>query len=192
MIPFLCKCPHQVGDTSAHVISENQTTTSTPFSPLRLDFMSDCLALHKVVSSGDRKTIRGSLRDAQKGFDKVLGQCKDMSWELAYRSKDDGGILARFGGKVKAQRDALMYLERVTTTLETTVKSMTSLVDWWAALLNAAGPLAEAALHVKNITGFQSHARVALGQITSALEFYREAMREPMQSLRAKWIKGPS
>ncbi|KAI5999123.1 kinase-like domain-containing protein [Pisolithus albus] len=229
---------------------ENQTTTSTPFSPLRLDFMSDCLALHKVVSSGDRKlvpfhvsdrmqsglailaravegsiegaeqgvslarsvletesetelqtlmknyqllfrTIRGNLRDAQKGFEKVLGQCKNISWELAYRSKDDGGIWARFGGKVKAQRDALMYLERVATTLETTIKSMTLLVDWWAALLNTAGPLAEAALHVKNITGFQSHARVALGQITSALEFYREAMREPMQSLRAKW-KGPS
>lgn len=250
--PSMLDIVSQVNQIPPHdtISVENQPTTSAPSSPLRLDFMSDCLTLHELVSSGDRKlvsfqvsdrmqsglailaravegsikgarqgvslarsvletesetelqqlmkdyqhlfkTIRGNLRDAQRGFEKVLGQCKDISWELARCSMDDGGILARVSGKAKARRDALAYLQRVTATLETAIKSMTSLVDWWATLLNTAGPLAEAATHVENITGFQSHVRVTLGQTTSALEFYGEAMREPMQSLRAKW-KVPS
>ncbi|KAI6127181.1 kinase-like domain-containing protein [Pisolithus sp. B1] len=231
------------------ISTENQQTTSVdivPFSPPRPNFISDCVRLHELVSSGDRKlvslhisdrmqsglailaravegsikgakrgvsltssmlqtesetelqmltqnyqhlfkTIRGNLRDAQKGLEAVLSQCKNMTWELVHNSKDDGGLFARLGGKVKARHDAMMYLHRVADTLETAIERMTSLIDWWAALVSAAGVLVETAPHVKNITGFQSHARVGLGQITGGLELYQEAMREPMQALRAKW-----
>ncbi|KAI6096284.1 kinase-like domain-containing protein, partial [Pisolithus croceorrhizus] len=133
------------------------------------------------------KIVRGNLRDSQKSLEVVLSQCKNMSWELGYHCGEDRGILARFRGKLKAQEDAMAFLHTITHTLETAIESMTPLIDWWATLLNAAGFLAESATHFKNITGFQSHARFGLGQITDGLELYQEAMRESMQSLRTKW-----
>lgn len=109
-----------------------------------------------------------------------------MTWELANHAKGDG-ILARFGGKVKARHDAMMHLHRVTDTLVPAIDGMNLLIDWWSVLLNAAGVLAEAATRVKNIAAFQSNARIGLGQITGGLELYQEVMREPMHSFRAKW-----
>ncbi|KAI6011821.1 kinase-like domain-containing protein, partial [Pisolithus marmoratus] len=155
---------------------QNLPATSGPFSPPGPNFMSDCVILHELLSSGDRKlvpvhisdrmqsgfailaravegsvkdaeqgvllvksmlktesetelqrltinfqhlckTSHGNLRDARKGLEAVLSQCKNMTWELVHHAKDDGGIRAWFNGKAKARQDAMMYLQRVTDTL---------------------------------------------------------------------------
>ncbi|KAI6014350.1 kinase-like domain-containing protein [Pisolithus marmoratus] len=220
------------------ISAQNLPTTSVPFPPPGPNLMSDCVGLHELLSSGDRKlvpphisdrmqsgfailaravegsikdaengvllarsmlktesetelqrltmnfhhlckTIRGNLRDAQKGLETELKQCKNMAWELAQHAKGEGGKFFRFNGRAKARQDATMYLHRVTDTLTVVVESMNSLIDWWTVLLNAAGDLAAAATRVRNITGFQSSARVWLGQVTSGLELYQEAVGTP-------------
>ncbi|KAI6008846.1 kinase-like domain-containing protein [Pisolithus orientalis] len=100
------------------------------------------------------KAIRGNLRDAQMGLETVLSQCKNMTWELVNHAKADG-ILARFGGKVKARHDAMMHLHRVTDTLVPAIDGMNLLIDWWFVLLNAAGVLAEVVHHTSDLFCFR-------------------------------------
>ncbi|KAG6336080.1 hypothetical protein ID866_3006 [Astraeus odoratus] len=133
----------------------------------------------------------GGLKGAQRSFETVLGQCKNINFDLE-KQVEEISRAWRFNARKRARAeraDATTCLNKVIGLLETTISSIEDMINWWSPIMKAlivlktAGDCAEPLDKV----GLHDGTKIALRTIVRGLKVYEAGMREPMETLRAKW-----